>query len=136
MPTKAEPQATPETQPFWDACQSETLLLPRCVETGRFFFYPAPYSPFVLGGAIEWLPVSGKATLYSYVINTRPAPGFEEDAPYVIAVVELEEGPRMMTNLVDVDPVPELLPLDLPLDVRFQQRGDKKVPVFAPAVTR
>ena len=58
---------------------------------------------------------AGKARLYSYVISHRPAPGFQDYVPYAIAVVELEEGPRMMTNIVGVEPTPENLPLDLPL---------------------
>lgn len=74
---------------------------------------------------------SGRSTLHSYVISQLPAPGFT--GPTVIAVVELEEGPRMMTNVVDVDPTPEALELDMPLEVRFEQRGDVAVPVFAPA---
>jgi uncharacterized OB-fold protein len=67
------------------------------------------------------------------VINHRPAPGFEDDAPYAIAVVELAEGPRMMTNLIGVPATPEDLVLDMPLQVTFEQRGDVSLPLFAPA---
>lgn len=76
---------------------------------------------------------SGEASLYSYVINHRPAPGFEDDGPYVIAVVELAEGPRMMTNIVGIEPDPDKLVLDMPLRVTFTQRGDMSLPVFEPA---
>lgn len=76
---------------------------------------------------------SGRATLYSYVINHRPAPGFEDEAPYAIAVVELEEGVRMMTNLVGVPNTPEHLELDMELQVVFERRGDVSVPLFEPA---
>jgi uncharacterized OB-fold protein len=75
----------------------------------------------------------GTATLYSYVISHRPGPGFADEIPYVIAVVELPEGVRMMTNLVHVDPDPEKLPLDLPLRVVFEQRGEVYLPLFEPA---
>jgi uncharacterized OB-fold protein len=75
---------------------------------------------------------SGRATLHTYVINHRPAPGFESEAPYAIAVVQLEEGPRMMTNIVGVANTPENLVLDMDLMVQFQSRGDEMVPVFAP----
>jgi uncharacterized OB-fold protein len=71
--------------------------------------------------------------LYSYVINHRPAPGFEDEAPYAIAVVQLAEGPRMMTNLVGVPSTPEDLVLDMPLQVTFEQRGEVSLPLFAPA---
>jgi uncharacterized OB-fold protein len=70
--------------------------------------------------------------LYSYIINYHPAPGFEGDVPYVIAIVTLEEGPRMLTNLVDVAPDPAILALDLPLEVVFQPRGDQSLPLFRP----
>jgi uncharacterized OB-fold protein len=70
--------------------------------------------------------------MYSYVINHRPVPGFEDDVPYAIAVVELEEGPRLMTNIVGIANTPENLVLDMPLRVRFEARGEQQVPVFAP----
>ena len=74
---------------------------------------------------------SGRARLHSYVINQRAAPGFR--APYVIAVVELEEGPRMLTNLIGIEPTPEALPLDLPLEVSFERVSDEIwLPLFRP----
>ena len=73
------------------------------------------------------------ARSYSYVINHRAAPGFT--APYVIAVVELDEGPRLLTNLVDVDPDPDALPLDLPVEVVFEPVGDTALPVFRPSAS-
>lgn len=75
---------------------------------------------------------SGEATLYSYVINHLPHPAF--DGPYAIAVVELKEGPRMMTNIVDVDQTPEALILDMPLKVTFEPLTDDiSLPYFRPA---
>jgi uncharacterized OB-fold protein len=75
--------------------------------------------------------VSGRGTLHTYVINHRAAPGFE--APYAIAVVQLEEGPRMMTNVVGIENTPENLVLDMPLRVTFETRGEMALPVFEPA---
>ena len=66
------------------------------------------------------------------MINHRPAPGFEAEAPYAIAVVELAEGPRMMTNLVGVPSTPEDLVLDMPLQVTFEPRGEVYLPMFTP----
>ncbi|MGH3277327.1 MAG: Zn-ribbon domain-containing OB-fold protein, partial [Streptosporangiaceae bacterium] len=82
---------------------------------------------------VELFTATGRATLYSYVINHRPAPGFENDGPYAIAVVQLEEGPRLMTNLRGVPQTPEDLVLDMPLRVTFEQRGDVSLPLFTPA---
>jgi uncharacterized OB-fold protein len=130
---KPVPKPTPETQPFWDGTAVGELRVQRCLACSRHYFYPRPYCPHCGSGDVEWVTTSGRATLYSYVINHRLAPGFEEDGPYAIAVVELEEGVRMMTNIVGIDVTPENLPLDLPLRVVFEQRGDMHVPLFEPA---
>jgi hypothetical protein len=105
----------------------------RCVDCGIPYFYPRPICPSCGSGNVEWFTASGDATLYSYVINHRPAPGFEDEAPYAIAVVQLAEGPRMMTSLVGVPATPEALVLDMPLRVAFERRGDIALPVFTPA---
>lgn len=130
---KPEPVPTPETQPFWDGCAEGELRLQRCLDCGKPYFYPRPVCPECGSTNIEWFTASGDATLYSYVINHRPAPGFENDTPYAIAVVQLAEGPRMMTNLVGVPNTPETLVLDMPLRVTFERRGEISLPLFSPA---
>lgn len=133
MTSKPVPKPTPETQPYWDGAAAGQLRIQRCAACTRHFFYPRMVCPHCGSPTVEWVAASGRATLYSYVINHRPVPGFEADAPYPIAVVELAEGPRMMTTLVDVEPTPEALQLDMPLEVTFQQRGETALPVFRPA---
>jgi uncharacterized protein len=133
MASKATPTPTPETQPYWDGTRAGELRIQRCRACREHYFYPRPFCPRCGSGDVEWVRASGRATLHSYVINHRPAPGFEDEAPYVIAVVALEEGPRMMTNIVGVESTPETLVLDMPLEVAFQERGDQCVPVFRPA---
>ncbi|WP_219503957.1 Zn-ribbon domain-containing OB-fold protein [Nonomuraea ceibae] len=130
---KAVPKPTPDTQPFWDGTAAGELRIQRCRTCERRYFYPRPSCPHCGSGAVEWVRASGRASLYSYVINHRPAPGFEEGGPYAIAVVELEEGVRMMTNIVNTEITPENLPLDLALKVVFERRGDVHVPLFEPA---
>ena len=132
-PAKPVPEPTPETQPFWDGCARGELLLQRCRDCGKPYFYPRPVCPACGSTDVEWFRASGRATLYSYVINHRPARGFEVEAPYAIAVVELAEGPRMMTNIVGVPNTPEDLILDMELQVTFEQRGDVTIPQFGPA---
>lgn len=131
MSTKAEPRPTPETQPYWDGCAAGELRLQRCTHCDAHYFPPRPFCPTCLSDDVAWEPVSGRGTLHTYVINHRAAPGFE--APYAIAVVQLDEGPRLMSNIVDVDQTPEALVLDMPLEVTFEARGDVTVPVFRPA---
>lgn len=133
MPSKPVPQPSPETQPFWDGCAAGELRLQRCQQCEAFYFPPRPFCPSCLSADVEWRTVSGRATLHTYLINHRPARGFEKDAPYAIAVVQLEEGPRMMSNIVGVENTPENLPLDMSLQVTFEPRGDVMLPVFEPA---
>jgi uncharacterized protein len=131
-PAKAVPEPTPETQPFWDGCGRGELVIQRCIDCGKPYFYPRPVCPECGSTNVEWFTASGRATLYSYVINHRPARGFEAEAPYAIAVVQLAEGPRMMTNITGIPNTPEDLVLDMELQVEFEQRGDISVPVFGP----
>ena len=86
-----------------------------------------------MSSEVEWRKVSGRGSLHTYLINHRPARGFEDDAPYAIAVVQLEEGPRMMSNIVGIENTPEHLVLDMALQVTFEARGEVMVPVFEPA---
>lgn len=129
--TKALPTPTPETAPYWEGARAGELRIQRCRACTQAYFYPRPYCPQCGSADVEWFVASGRATLASYIISERAAPGF--DAPYAIAIVELEEGPRMMTNIVEVEPTPERLVLDMALEVRFEDRGEITVPVFAPA---
>ena len=109
-------------------------MLQHCGPCGDAYFPPSPYCPRCLSDDVEWRAVSGRGRLHTYVINDRPAPGFEADAPYAIAIVELDEGPRMMSNIVGVPNTPEHLVLDMELRVAFEARGDDmQVPVFEPA---
>ncbi len=133
-PQKPLPQPTPDTKPFWDGCKEHRLVLPRCQDCNQFHYYPRAHCPYCWSRDLTWEQVSGRGKLYSYVINYRPAPGFQDDAPYSIAVVELDEGPRMMTNIVGVPQTPEDLVLDMALEVSFEDVNDEiTLPKFRPA---
>ena len=134
---KPLPQATPETQDFWDGLKRGEFRLQRCEEPtceGRVFFPPRPFCPRCGSRNVSAFAASGRGTLHSYVINHRPAPGFEDDAPYAIAVVELEEGPRLMTSITGVQQTPEALALDMPLVLDPAAVSDEvTLPLFRPA---
>lgn len=132
-PSKAVPVPTPETAPFWDAARREVLELQRCEPCDAFYFYPRPVCPRCSSTDVRWESISGRARLHSYLIAHTPAPGFESDVPYAVAVVRLDEGPMLTTNLVDIEATPEALVLDMALEVTFVDRGDLKLPVFRPA---
>ena len=126
----AAPTPTPETAPYWEAATAGRLSIQRCRTCGRHYFYPRSFCPRCQSADVEWTDVSGRGRLVSYVINHRPLPPADLDAPQVIALVELEEGVRMLTNIVGSPAEPAALPLDAPVSVAFEPRGDLKVPVF------
>ena len=102
---KPLPEPTPVSQPFWDAAREGKLLIQRSRKTGKPVFYPRSVSPYGPGDELEWFEASGRGTVYTYTEARRPtAPQWANDAPYVIAVVELEEGARMTTNIVGCAP--------------------------------
>jgi hypothetical protein len=130
MPGGPPPTPSPETEPFWAAARERRLAIQRCNNCGRYYFYPRSFCRYCSSWDVAWHDVSGLGTLVSYVINYRPLPP-ADPAPQVIALVELDEGPRMLTNIVTDDPSPEKLPLGATVTVEFESRGtDAKVPVF------
>jgi len=134
MTERPLPAITPETRHFWEGTRNGELRLQKCTACGEIYFPPRPFCPQCGSPDVSVFRASGRATLLSYVIHHRPVPGFVP--PYSIAVVELEEGPRMMTNIVEVPQTPEALRLDMRLEVVFQQVSDEiSLPVFRPTGT-
>lgn len=126
------PMATPETQHFWDGTKAGELRLQRCDSCNHVYFPPRPFCPECASRSVSVFAASGKAVLYSYVINHRQHPNYE--GPYAIAVARLEEGVNMLTNIVECDQTPEALVLDMPLEVTFEKLSDDiSVPKFKPA---
>ena len=126
------PVPTPETQHFWDGTKVGELRLQRCIECGTVYFPPRPFCPTNGSRAVEVFTASGRGRLFSYVINHLPSPGFTP--PFAIAVVELEEGPRLMSNIVGCPQTPEALRIDMPLEVTFKRLTDEiTLPQFKPA---
>jgi uncharacterized OB-fold protein len=132
MTQRPLPAITPETRHFWEGTRLGELRLQKCTACSHVYFPPRPFCPQCAAREVHVFRASGRATLYSYVIHHRPVPGFEP--PYSIAVVELEEGPRMMSNIVEVEQTPEVLQLDMPLEVTFERLTDEiSLPLFRPA---
>jgi uncharacterized protein len=131
-PARPLPQATPETRHFWEGTRIGELRLQRCDECAGTYFPPRPFCPACGSRSVSMIKASGKATLSSYIINQRPHPAWDE--PYSIAIVELAEGPRMMSNIVNCPQTPEALVLDMPLEVVFERQNDEiTLPLFQPA---
>src|SRR5216683_4471987 len=129
---RARPTPTPETMHFWEGTRASELRLQRCDSCKEAYFPPRPFCPHCAAREVSVFKASGKGRLYSYVIHHRPVPGFTP--PYAIAVVELDEGPRMMSNIVECPQTPEALVLDMALEVAFEKIDDEiTLPLFRPA---
>lgn len=133
MSKKAVAVPTPVSEPYWAALARHELTVQRCGSCGRHNFYPRLSCPACGARRLAWVRCTGRARLHSFVINHFAAPGFEDEVPYVIAIVELEEGPRMMANLRGVAADPACLTIDMPLEVAFEERDGQTLPAFRPA---
>lgn len=133
-PSKSLPSPTPETAPFWEGAKAHELRLQYCPSCQKHIFYPRIFCPSCLSTDLEWQKVSGKGTLVTYVIAARPAPGFENETPYAIAIVKLAEGPHLMSNIVGIEITPQNLPAGLAVEVTFDDVNENiTLPKFRPA---
>ena len=130
-PIKA-PQIDASTQEFWDAARRGVLRIKHCNTCGANHYYPRPFCPTCWSTDVEWIDAAGTGTLYTYsVIHANDLPSFRYRVPYVVAMVDLDEGPRMETNLVEC-------PLDrihvgMRVAVVFEDEGELVLPRFRPA---
>jgi len=126
------PNVTPESQRYWEAAADGEFLLRECQECGLVYHYPRALCPDCFSDDVEWVSASGTGTVYT-VSSTEHVEGWpEETLPHVVAYVELDEGPCVMTNIVDCDP--EDVEVGTPVEVTFVDAadGDIAVPVFTP----
>jgi uncharacterized OB-fold protein len=127
------PKPTPETRPYWEAAKQRILRIQRCSDCEQYFFYPRPLCPHCLSRRVAWTDASGRGRLHTFVINHRPPRGFPSTGPYIIGIVELDEGPKLMTNIVGVEADPRKLRCDMPVEVVFEDITDEiALPKFRP----
>jgi uncharacterized protein len=132
MTERIVPRPTPETRHYWEGARLGELRLQRCTECGHAYFPPRPFCPACSSRDVTVFAASGRGRLHSYIINHLPAPG--RTPPFAIAIVELDEGPRLMANILDCPPTPEALVLDMALVVTFEVVTDQiTLPQFRPA---
>ena len=118
----------PTTAPFWEGTRSGVLLIQRCRDCGRHQFYPRPFCLSCASDSVEWIQAAGTGTVYSRTTVHRAPPGATVDAPFVVAIVELDEGPRMLTALAGGPSR-----IGDRVTVRWRTRAEgPPVPVFAP----
>jgi uncharacterized OB-fold protein len=122
------PQVTNENRPFWDGARQKKLMMFRCDSCGRYRYPPVPCCKRCLSTKGTWTEVSGRGTVWSWVVIHRPYfPGAE--VPYQVAIVELEEGPLVGTNIVNARD--DEIHVGAPVKVAFKQiENDIALPVF------
>ena len=126
------PVITEESRPFWEGCRQGKLLLQYCDRCQQYQFYPRLYCMRCGAENPRWVEASGCGVIYSYtIIRQNKSPEFAKDTPYNVAIVQLEEGPRMLSNIVDVAPAE--LRVELPVMVVFDRVTDTiSLPRFRP----
>ena len=123
------PQPDALTAPFWEACRRGALEVPVCSDCGHRFLPPGPCCPRCWSPRLATREVSGRGHVYSFAVYRRTYhPGMP--APYVVALVELDEGPRLISNVVGC--APEEVAVDMPVEVRFEAVGEFALPRFVP----
>ncbi len=129
---KPLPRIDEESRGWWEALARHELYVQRCRDCGTLRLPPRALCTNCLSGGIEWLRASGQAVVYSYTVtHQNQAPGFREELPYVLAIVQLAEGPRLMTNVVGC--APDQVRIGMPVEVVFDDvTPDVTLPKFRP----
>lgn len=128
---KPLPRPSAASRPFWEAAKRHELMLQRCGACNSFIYYPRDRCPQCLSERLEWQRVSGRGKLYTYTIVRRASTRSFADKPYVLAIVELDEGPRMTTNL---EAPPDQIKIGMPVTAYFDDVTPEQTLVkFRPA---
>ena len=130
---KPLPSIVGETKPYWDSCKRGELVIQKCDDCQEYQFYPRGICAHCWSNDIKWIKATGKGTVWSYTITHQNRTlGFAQDVPYVLALVQLDEGVKMFTNIVECDP--NIVTIGMPVEVTFIQANNQiSVPYFKPA---
>jgi uncharacterized OB-fold protein len=132
---KPLPRSDEESKGFWEACQRHELYVQRCRACATARYYPRALCPHCLSADTEWVQSSGRGTVYTFTVtHQNQAPGFRDQLPYVLAYVELEEGVRLLTNIVGCPP--EAVKIGMPVEITFDDvTPEVSLPKFQPVGT-
>jgi len=128
------PVLQPESDFYWEKAKAHELWLRKCVDCNKAYFYPRDFCPKCGNYNVTWIRASGRGTLYTFAIVERaPIPSFRDSVPFIVAMVDLEEGPRFPTNIVGVNAKPENLSIGMEVEVTFRDLNDEvTLPLFKP----
>ncbi|MFS0589986.1 putative OB-fold protein [Cytobacillus horneckiae] len=130
--TKPQPVIDADSIQFWEGCKNKQLLIQKCLNCSKHIFYPRIVCPHCTSEKIEWIESSGKGKIYSFTIARRPGgPAFKAEVPYAVALVDLEEGVRIMSNIINTDV--DQLKCEQEVEVVFVKNGEITYPMFQPA---
>jgi uncharacterized OB-fold protein len=129
---KPLPHIEPDTRAFWEGCKKRDLYLPRCLDCGEFHFYPRAICTYCQSQNLSWVRSSGKGQVHTFTITRQNmSRGFREELPYVLAVVELDEGVQLTTNIVGCPP--DEVKIGMPVMVTFEDvTPEITLPKFRP----
>jgi uncharacterized OB-fold protein len=129
---RALPNRTLDNARLWDSCVEQRMELQRCNVCGEFWYYPGPICPHCSAIDFSWTPISGWGSVHTFTWVHWAAPGWEDRVPYVYALVELDEGPILATNIVGT--TPESLAIGQRVKLHYDEvTPDITLPLFAPA---
>lgn len=132
--TRPTPPANPVSARYWDAARRHELVIQRCRRCDRHVFHPRSTCPHCGAVELAWEQVSGRGTIYTFTVARRPPhPRFADRVPLVVAIVELDEGPRLTTNIVGCPP--DTVRIGMDVEVHFEDLNDEHataLPVFRP----
>lgn len=132
IPLQIVPKRMPETEEFWRGVDRHKLLIPRCRDCQEFFFPPTIVCPKCTSRNVELVEANGNGTIYSYVISHRPHAAWSSGDRMSVALIELSEGPRLVSTVVDCKQGAGNLKLDMPVEVTFRALGDSTIFCFKP----
>ncbi|MCY3616866.1 MAG: Zn-ribbon domain-containing OB-fold protein [Acidimicrobiaceae bacterium] len=133
MPARFEPRSTEVSEPFWRATRERRLIMQWCRPCEHVVFYPREVCPRCLGSNLEWRDSPGTGTVYAFSVHYRTgSPELMDRTPYVVALVDLTEGARLMTNIVGCDP--DDIGVGMGVQVTWELLADgRHLPLFEPS---
>jgi uncharacterized OB-fold protein len=122
-----------DAMPIWEASKEHRFVLPWCLDCERTFWYPRVRCPYCLSPRLEWREASGRGTVYALSVMHLPAtPEYKDRVPYIVAMIDLDEGARMMSNIFGIDPA--AAKVGMAVQIAWEDLDDgRALPVFEPA---
>lgn len=122
-----------DTKPFWEATKNKQLTYQKCDACGTVVFYPRRHCTGCTSGQLSWHTASGKGTIYSYsVVRQSYHPFYRDKTPYAVAWVDLDEGPRLLSNIVGINDPQSDIRIGQKVEVEWEEHEELCIPLFRP----